>query len=283
MPELSTAPADSAVTGVEKLLTLAFENVTVQQVANAPESKGDNLASAGTVDLSTATGPFVHITGTTTITALGTMQAGAERVVVFDGALTLTHNGTSLILPTGANITTAAGDSATFRSEGGGNWRCVDYTRADGTPLAGGSGGGDVSGPASSTADAVALFDGTTGKLLKDGVTVPVIRSVPQNSKSAAYTLVAADAGLHIYHPGADTTARIWTIPANSSVAFPIGTTVTFVNDTSAGAITIAITTDTLVLAGSGSTGSRTLAANGIATAIKMTSTRWMINGTGLT
>lgn len=107
--------------------------------------------------------------------------------------------------------------------------------------------------------------------------------SVTQNSQSVAYTLVIGDAGKHIYHPSADTTARIWTIPANGSVAFPVGTVVTFVNDTSAGVITIAITTDTMVLAGAGTTGSRTLAANGIATAIKVTSTRWQINGTGLT
>lgn len=107
--------------------------------------------------------------------------------------------------------------------------------------------------------------------------------NIPQNSQSAAYTLVLADAGKHIYHPSADTTARTWTIPANSSVAFPVGTAITFVNDTSAGTITIAITSDTLVLAGAGTTGSRTLAANGMATAIKITSTRWMISGSGLT
>jgi hypothetical protein len=108
-------------------------------------------------------------------------------------------------------------------------------------------------------------------------------RNIPQNSKSAAYTLVAADAGKHIYHPSADTTARTWTIPANGSVGYAIGTAITFVNDTSAGSITIAITTDTLVLAGAGTTGSRTLAANGVATAIKVTATRWMISGTNLT
>lgn len=106
---------------------------------------------------------------------------------------------------------------------------------------------------------------------------------VTQNSQSAAYTTVLGDAGKQIYHPGADTTARTWTIDSNANVAYPIGTVITFINDTSGGVITIAITSDTLVLAGAGSTGSRTLAASGIATAIKMTSTRWMINGTGLT
>ena len=88
------------------------------------------------------------------------------------------------------------------------------------------------------------------------------------------------DAGKHIYHPSADTTARTWTIDSNANVAYPIGTAITFINDTSAGTLTIAITTDTLVLAGAGTTGSRTLTANGIATAIKVTSTRWLISGT---
>jgi hypothetical protein len=108
-------------------------------------------------------------------------------------------------------------------------------------------------------------------------------RNIPQNSKSAAYTLVLGDSGEHIFHPSADTTARTWTIPANSSVAFPIGTAVTFINQNGAGVVTIAITTDTMRLAGAGTTGSRTLAANGIATAIKVTSTEWIISGTGLT
>lgn len=107
--------------------------------------------------------------------------------------------------------------------------------------------------------------------------------TIPQNSQSSAYTLVIGDAGKHIFHPSADTTARIWTIPANSSVAFQIGDAVTFVNQNGAGVITIAITTDTMRLAGAGSTGSRTLAANGVATALKVTSTEWIISGTGLT
>lgn len=109
------------------------------------------------------------------------------------------------------------------------------------------------------------------------------VRLIPQNSQSAAYTLVLSDAGKHILHPSADTTARTFTIPANSSVAYPIGTAVTFVNQDSAGVVTIAITSDTMRLAGAGTTGSRTLAANGVATAIKITSTEWIISGNGLT
>ena len=107
--------------------------------------------------------------------------------------------------------------------------------------------------------------------------------NIPQNSKSAAYTLVLDDAGKHILHPSADTTACIFTIPANASVAYPIGTVVTFVNQNAGGVVTIAITTDTMRLAGAGTTGSRTLAANGIATALKITATEWIISGTSLT
>ena len=106
---------------------------------------------------------------------------------------------------------------------------------------------------------------------------------IPQNSKSTAYTTVLADAGKHILHPSADTTARIWTIDSNANVAYPVGTVITFVNQDSAGVITISITTDTLRLAGPGTTGSRTLAANGIATALKLVATEWIISGTGLT
>lgn len=107
--------------------------------------------------------------------------------------------------------------------------------------------------------------------------------NIPQNSQSAAYTLVAADSGKHILHPSADTTARTFTIPANGSVPFAIGTAITFINQNGAGVVTIAITTDTMRLAGAGTTGSRTLAANGVATAIKVTSTEWIISGVGLT
>ena len=106
--------------------------------------------------------------------------------------------------------------------------------------------------------------------------------NIPQNSQSAAYTLVLADAGKHIFHPSSDANARTYTIPANSSVAYPIGTAITFINMTSQ-VVTIAITTDTMYLSSAGTTGSRSLAQYGSATAIKMTSTTWLISGSGLT
>lgn len=123
---------------------------------------------------------------------------------------------------------------------------------------------------------------GNLSNCTADGINAVGFKNIPQNSQSAAYTLVASDAGKHILHPTADTTARTFTIPANASVAYPIGTALTFINQSGAGVATIAITTDTMRLAGAGTTGSRTLAANGIATAIKVTATEWIISGTGL-
>lgn len=107
--------------------------------------------------------------------------------------------------------------------------------------------------------------------------------SILQNSRSAAYTTVMTDMGKHIFHPSADTTARIWTIDSNANVAYPIGATIVFINEVSGGVITISITSDTLILSPDGTSGSRSLAADGIATAVKVTSTKWMISGTGLT
>lgn len=96
---------------------------------------GASIASASTVNLANATGSSLTITGTVTITSFGTVPAGAERVLTFAAALTLTYNATSMILPGAANIATAAGDVATFRSLGSGNWQCVSYQRANGQPV----------------------------------------------------------------------------------------------------------------------------------------------------
>ena len=123
---------------------------------------------------------------------------------------------------------------------------------------------------------------GTLSACTVDGTDAVGFRNIPQNSQSADYTLVLADSGKHIFHPVGDNNARTFTIPANSSVAYPIGTAITFINMAAAN-VTIAITTDTLILSSAGTTGSRTLATNGSATCIKITSTSWLISGSGLT
>lgn len=101
----------------------------------------------------------------------------------------------------------------------------------------------------------------------------------PINTQDATYGLVMADAGKTIYHTSAST--HTWTIPANGSVAYPIGTCIGFNNENGGGNVTIAITTDTLRWGSS--TGSRTLAANGSAVAQKVASTLWRLTGDGLT
>lgn len=105
---------------------------------------------------------------------------------------------------------------------------------------------------------------------------------IPITSKSADYPIVAADADTAILHPVTDNNARTFTIPSNATIPFTPGTTLTFVNMAAAN-LTIAITTDTMYLAGTGTTGSRTLAQFGICTAYKLTSVIWIINGTNVT
>lgn len=115
-------------------------------------------------------------------------------------------------------------------------------------------------------------------------------RGAPLGNSNAAitadYTLVLADAGKTILHNSGST--HTVTIPANASVAYPIGTTTIIDNaggnSGAPGALTIAITSDTLYRGdGVSGTGSRTLAANGVAAIRKVTSTAWVITGSGIT
>lgn len=133
--KLNLATISQAVT-LTGGLTVSTAAQTMTSIA-INEAKGADISSATTPNITSASGNMVHITGTTTITGFATGQAGIRRVLVFDGILTFTHNSTSLILPTGANITTAAGDTCVMISEGSGNWRCTSYQRKDGTALVG--------------------------------------------------------------------------------------------------------------------------------------------------
>ncbi len=88
---------------------------------------GTAVASAATITIGTAgLGETIHVTGTTTISSFGTVAAaGVTRKLVFDGAVTVTHNGTSLICPGGANIVTVAGTVLEVVAESTTNWRVV--------------------------------------------------------------------------------------------------------------------------------------------------------------
>jgi hypothetical protein len=97
-----------------------------KQLRQAVANQGADIASAATTNIGAATGQYVRVTGTTTITSLGTVNAGAMRWVEFAGSLTLT-NGANIILPGGANIVTQAGDVGLFVSRGAGVWKLLNY------------------------------------------------------------------------------------------------------------------------------------------------------------
>lgn len=139
------------------------------------EARSTSLPSGSTVDLSTAGGNFVHITGTATITSFGTLPAGARFVLVFDDACLLTYNATSLIIQGGANKTTAANDACMIISEGGGNWRIVGYFA-----ISGGGGGGTVTSVSG------------TAPIQSSGGTAPAI-SIPKATSSVDGYLDNAD------------------------------------------------------------------------------------------
>lgn len=99
---------------------------------NVMTNQSSDVASASTIDLDAAYGLVTDVTGTTTITTV-TLGQGRIRIVRFTGALTLTH-GSNLVLPGGANITTAAGDYAILAGYASSVVRCVSYTKASGAP-----------------------------------------------------------------------------------------------------------------------------------------------------
>jgi hypothetical protein len=142
-----------------------------------------------------------------------------------------------------------------------------------------------IAAPSSGVGLTVAAFSGTHSTKIADSANTSYnagFLELPVNVAGATYPAVLADSGKALYYNG--TGATTYTIPANGTVAYPVGTTLTFVNDaTGATNMTIAITTDTLVLSPGGTTGSRTLAQFGRATAHKVTATRWIISGSGLT
>ena len=146
-----------------------------------------NLASATTTDLGTISSRNVAITGTTTITGLGS-SASTDRplyFIRFTGALTFTHNVTSLILPGSANITTAAGDSAIMEYLGSGNWRCRNYQKIDGKALV------ETSEIPSQTGNSGEVLTTNGSALSWSATLVPAARASISNGTSATCTVEA--------------------------------------------------------------------------------------------
>ena len=139
-------------------------------------SGGSITIDEGLLTLGTDGNEF-DITGTETVGKISAIAVGTVVALQFDGALTFTHHATDLILPGAANITTAAGDVAIMQEYATGDWRCLAYTKADGTPVVGGGGGGIIA-QVVYTEDAA--HQSSTSTFPRDD-------TVPQNTEGAAY------------------------------------------------------------------------------------------------
>lgn len=168
------------LSGVAQVITMTAKAIN--------EAEGASIASASTTNIWATDGNTYHITGTTTITSLSTApQAGAIRRTIFDGILTLTHNASTLILPSGANITTAAGDVAIWYADTTTQIRCISYLKADGTAIVAYS-------PTASnalTGSIVQVVNTQTGAVATGTTTVPSDDSIPQNTEGDEYMTLA--------------------------------------------------------------------------------------------
>jgi hypothetical protein len=161
------------------------------QIFGEPGPDGDlaeqTFASAATVDLGASASTNVSITGTTTITSFGTATAGTYRQGRFTGALTLTHNATSMILPSTSNIPTAANDRFGAYSLGSGNWLVLWYTKANGQAVVAGAGVAD-----GDKGDITVTGTGATWTIDNDVVTYAKMQNVSATSRILARVTAAA-------------------------------------------------------------------------------------------
>jgi hypothetical protein len=150
------------------------------------------IATAATVNLDNATGDYVELTGTTSVTAI-TLGNGQEKTCRCAGAFTLT-NGASLILPGGANITTAAGDVFVVRGEPSGVVRVVNYSKASGESVV--AGGDGLVLLESQTAANDSSIDFSTGiDSTYDEYELHIIDLVPQTDAADVWMRVSTDGG----------------------------------------------------------------------------------------
>jgi hypothetical protein len=133
----SSTDASNSPSGATTIGTGLDDNLRAIQavIVRGLSHKGSDIASTTTTDVGAVEGLMNDITGDETVTGLGTVRAGILKVLKFEGAVTLTHNTTSLILPGASNIVAVDGDVGIFISEGSGNWRCLHYMKTAGGVL----------------------------------------------------------------------------------------------------------------------------------------------------
>ena len=231
----------------------------------------NNTSSAITVKVSGQTGVSVPAAakmvlvcnGTDVVVAqnyLSSLTLGAALPVASGGtgSTSLTANTMLIGNGTSALLGLAPGTSGNVAISNGTTWTSATVTSFAGTVTA------------------------TSGSTISDGTTAFAIGylAIPQNAQSGNYTLVLIDGGKHIYSTNSG--AQSITIPTNASVAFPIGTALTIVNNGTT-AITIVTTSLTVYQAGTSNTGNRTVATKGVATCLKVATDTWFISGAGIT
>jgi hypothetical protein len=230
----------------------------INGIANGVETLANVQVTGGSIDNVTVTNVTIS-TGNVTVTNVTATQANVTTAQITNfesGNVAITGGTLDNIAASNVTITTGTSDglnvaNATLTS-------VTLVTSALGTP-----------------------DSGNLANCTVDGTDSVGFRNAPVNSQTADYDLLSTDSGKTIFHPASDNNARTFTIPSNSNVAFTVGTVITFMN--LANTVTIAITSDTMYLAGDGATGSRTLAEYGVASALKANTTAWVISGNGLT
>ena len=128
-----TVAVNNSPSGSDQIGTGLDDNLReIQKVVKEQFSTG-TISAAVITHLSGVNNRQVIVTGTgITITSFGTLEAGAYKIVTFDGANTITHNATSMIMPNGEDFATNAGDALIMYSLGSGNWECINVFRASG-------------------------------------------------------------------------------------------------------------------------------------------------------
>lgn len=301
------AGANSGVTlGTNQSATVTYDSVAGDYVLVGTIGPTVPVARGGTGLTSGTSGGVLYYSASGTLASSAALAASA--IVLGGGAgvaPATTTTGTGVVTAVGNAVNTTGGlvtQSGTLTASalliGGGSGTAITSTTTGtgiltflGTPSSANlaaavtdeTGSGALVFATSPTLVTPVLGTPTSGTLSNctvDGTDSVGFRNIPQNEQTGSYTLVAADSGKHIYRGSGS--AATWTIPANSSVAYAIGTALTFIN-LSATSVSIAITSDTMYLSSAGTTGTRTLAQYGSATAVKIASTTWIISGSGLT